>query len=49
MSTRFKMFQKKIMFSVRKKDPEVQDPLRGVNRNRTGDRGVADLCLTAWL
>ena len=22
---------------------------RGDNRNRTGDRGVADLCLTAWL
>lgn len=22
---------------------------RGDNRNRTGDRGVADLCLTTWL
>ena len=23
--------------------------VRGDSRNRTGDRGVADLCLTAWL
>ena len=22
---------------------------KGANQNRTGDRGVADLCLTAWL
>ena len=28
---------------------EENEGFRGVNQNRTGDRGVADLCLTAWL
>ena len=34
-----------------KKQPKSYDfdcSLGGATRNRTGDRGVADLCLTAW-
>ena len=31
------------------KNKLIQGFLRGANQIRTGDRGVADLCLTTWL
>ena len=36
-------------FYTTKKRSASADLLRGASRNRTGDGGFADLCLTAWL
>ena len=49
LAERFLLYRKAISCKVKKRE-SIKDSLeRGDNQIRTGDKGVADPCLTTWL
>ena len=49
LAERFLLYRKAISCKVKKRESIKDSPERGDNQIRTGDKGVADPCLTTWL
>ena len=49
LAERFLLYRKAISCKVKKRESMKDSLERGDNQIRTGDKGVADPCLTTWL